>query len=123
MGAKLEKYFKKIVPDTLKLFFVPFLTVIIIVPLTFIVIGPVAGILTNLLNAFFQAIFAIPVLGGVVTGILIGALWQISGYLRSALGGYPDRNCQYQYIWKRLIHDSLLCGFARAVYGSCGYLY
>ena len=77
VGAKLEKYFKKIVPDTLKLFFVPFLTVIIIVPLTFIVIGPVAGILTNLLNAFFQAIFAIPVLGGVVTGILIGALWQI----------------------------------------------
>lgn len=53
------------------------MTVIIIVPLTFIVIGPVAGILTNLLNAFFQAIFAIPVLGGVVTGILIGALWQI----------------------------------------------
>lgn len=77
VGAKLEKYFKKIVPDTLKLFFVPFLTVIIIVPLTFILIGPVAGILTNLLNAFFQAIFAIPVLGGVVTGILIGALWQI----------------------------------------------
>lgn len=24
VGAKLEKYFKKIVPDTLKLFFVPF---------------------------------------------------------------------------------------------------
>lgn len=77
IGAKLEKFFKKIVPDVLKLFFVPFLTIVIIVPLTFIVIGPVAGVLTNLLNALFKSVFAIPVVGGVVSGALVGALWQV----------------------------------------------
>lgn len=77
IGAQLEKFFKKVVPDTLKLFFVPFLTIIIIVPLTFIVIGPVAGILTNLLNALFKLIFAIPVVGGVISGVAVGALWQV----------------------------------------------
>lgn len=77
VGAQLEKFFKKVVPDTLKLFFVPFLTIVIIVPMTFLVIGPVAGILTNLLNALFQIIFAIPVVGGTISGVLVGALWQV----------------------------------------------
>ncbi len=77
VGAQLEKFFKKVVPDTLKLFFVPFLTIVIIVPLTFIVIGPLAGILTNLLNVVFSSVYMIPVVGGVLSGILVGALWQI----------------------------------------------
>lgn len=77
IGAKLEKFFKKIIPDVLKLFFVPFLTIVIIVPLTFIVIGPVAGILTNLLNAFFRAAFSIPLVGGALSGVLVGAMWQV----------------------------------------------
>lgn len=77
IGAQLEKFFKKVVPDTLKLFFVPFLTIIIIVPLTFLAIGPVAGILTNLLNALFKSVFAIPVVGGIISGLLVGALWQV----------------------------------------------
>ena len=77
VGAQLEKYFKKVVPDTLKLFFVPFCTIVIIVPLSFIVIGPVAGILTNLLNVVFGSVYMIPVVGGILSGILVGALWQV----------------------------------------------
>lgn len=77
IGAQLEKFFKKVVPDTLKLFFVPFLTISIIVPLTFIVIGPLAGILTNLLNMVFSSVYLIPVVGGILSGILVGALWQV----------------------------------------------
>lgn len=77
IGAKIEKLFKKIIPDMLKLFFVPFLTIIIIVPLTYIVIGPVAGILCNLLGEMFNVIYSIPVAGGMLSGIVVGALWQI----------------------------------------------
>lgn len=77
VGAQLEKFFKKVVPDTLKLFFVPFCTIVIIVPLTFMVIGPVAGILTNLLNVVFSSVYMIPVIGGILSGILVAALWQV----------------------------------------------
>jgi len=77
IGAQFERFFKKTVPDTLKLFFVPFLTIVIIVPLTFIVIGPLAGILTNLLNVVFGSVYMIPAVGGILSGILVGALWQV----------------------------------------------
>lgn len=77
VGAQLEKFFKKVVPDTLKLFFVPFCTIVIIVPLTFMVIGPVAGVLTNLLNVVFGSVYMIPVIGGILSGILVAALWQV----------------------------------------------
>ena len=77
VGAQLEKFFKKVVPDTLKLFFVPFCTIVIIVPLTFMVIGPVAGVLTNLLNVVFGSVYMIPVIGGILSGILVASLWQV----------------------------------------------
>ena len=42
VGAKIENGFKKVIPDVVKTFLVPFCTLLIIVPLTFIVIGPMA---------------------------------------------------------------------------------
>src|SRR5690606_32394409 len=41
-AARLEKFFTKVIPDVVKTFLVPMLTILIIVPLTFIVIGPIA---------------------------------------------------------------------------------
>lgn len=40
-AAKVEKFFVRIVPSVIKSFFVPFLTLLVIVPLTFIIIGPI----------------------------------------------------------------------------------
>lgn len=76
-AAKLEKFWKKIIPDVIKLFIVPTLTLAIIVPLTYLVIGPISTILCSIIGAAFQAIYNIPVLGGLVAGLAIGALWQI----------------------------------------------
>lgn len=77
IAAQLEKFFKKIIPDVMKLFFVPFATLIVAVPLTFIIIGPISGLLCNLLGAFFSTIYSIPVAGGLISGLLVGALWQV----------------------------------------------
>ena len=77
VGAMLEKWMRKVIPDVIKLFVVPFITLVVMVPLTYLVIGPVATVLCNLLTAIFSAIYGIPVVGGLIAGVLIGAFWQV----------------------------------------------
>ena len=62
IAAPLEHWLKKVIPDVIKLFVVPFVTLIVMVPLTYLVIGPIASI---------------PVVGGLIGGVLIGAFWQV----------------------------------------------
>lgn len=75
--VKLEKWFKKVVPDVVKTFIAPVLAFTIMLPLTFLIIGPITSLLCNLVGKFFGAIYGIPVVGGLVAGLLIGALWQV----------------------------------------------
>ena len=77
LGAMLEKWLRKVIPDVIKLFVVPFLTLVVMVPLTYLVIGPIATILCNLLTAIFSVIYGIPVVGGLIAGVLIGASCQV----------------------------------------------
>ena len=77
IAAPLERWLKKVVPDVIKLFVVPFGTIIVMVPLTYLVIGPIASILCSILSLIFNAIYGIPVVGGIIGGVLIGAFWQV----------------------------------------------
>lgn len=77
IAAPIEHWLKKVIPDVIKLFVVPFVTLVIMVPLTYLVIGPVASILCSILSLIFNAIYSIPVVGGIIGGILIGAFWQV----------------------------------------------
>lgn len=77
IAAPLENWLKKVIPDVIKLFVVPFVTLIVMVPLTYLVIGPIASILCSILSLFFNAIYSIPVVGGLIGGVLIGAFWQV----------------------------------------------
>lgn len=77
VAAPIEHWLKKVIPDVIKLFVVPFVTLIIMVPLTYLVIGPVASVLCSILSLVFNAIYSIPVVGGIIGGILIGAFWQV----------------------------------------------
>lgn len=77
IAAPLEHWLKKVIPDVIKLFMVPFVTLIVMVPLTYLVIGPIASILCSILSLFFNAIYSIPVVGGLIGGVLIGAFWQV----------------------------------------------
>ena len=77
IAAPLERWLKKVVPDVIKLFVVPFGTIIVMVPLTYLVIGPIASILCSVLSLIFNAIYGIPVVGGIIGGVLIGAFWQV----------------------------------------------
>jgi beta-glucoside PTS system EIICBA component len=76
-AVQLEKMWKKVIPDVLKLFFVPLLTLVITVPITYLVIGPISTFLCSLIGSFLGALFNIPVVGGLVAGVIVGAAWQV----------------------------------------------
>ena len=75
-GSKVEHWCKKWMPASIKMFFVPLLTVTITVVLGYLVIGPIATLITNLLSAFFELIFNLPVVGGVVGSVIVAAFWM-----------------------------------------------
>lgn len=74
VGAKIEGFFKKVIPDVVKTFLVPFCTLLVIVPLALIVIGPVATWAGKLLGAATLTIYN---LSPVIAGIFMGAFWQV----------------------------------------------
>ncbi len=77
VASKLEKLAKKFIPDTVKLFLVPAFVMVITVPLTYLVIGPIATFLCSIIGAFFTMLYSMPVVGGLIGGLLVGALWQV----------------------------------------------
>ncbi|WP_161979599.1 beta-glucoside-specific PTS transporter subunit IIABC [Streptococcus sp. S784/96/1] len=74
VGSQIEKVMKKITPDVVKVFVVPFVTIILTVPLTFLVVGPVANIASDLLSVAFTSVMNF---SPIVYGILLGTLWQV----------------------------------------------
>ena len=73
-GSKVERQIAKAMPTMLKGFLTPFFTLLIVVPLTFMVIGPVATWAGQLVGAAAMAIYNI---SPVVAGLFIGAFWQV----------------------------------------------
>lgn len=73
-AAKVERGFAKIVPDVIKTFVVPFLTLLVVVPLTFMIIGPIATWAGQLIG---QATLSIYDLSPIIAGLFLGAFWQI----------------------------------------------
>ncbi|NOW06663.1 beta-glucoside-specific PTS transporter subunit IIABC [Clostridium beijerinckii] len=71
--AKLEKFLNKVMNENLKLFFMPLLCLVIMAPLTFIVIGPIATIITKTVGIVYSFIYN---LSPVLVGIIVGASWQ-----------------------------------------------
>ncbi|ALS74925.1 PTS beta-glucoside transporter subunit EIIBCA [Planococcus rifietoensis] len=74
IGAKVEKMFTKITPDVVKTFIVPFATLLVVVPVTFLLIGPIATWAGQLLG---QATLFIFNLSPIIAGLFIGGLWQV----------------------------------------------
>ncbi len=73
-ASKVQKVARKIIPDVVKTFLVPFIVLLVTVPVTFLVIGPVA---TWLGNGVAEIVSAIYNFSPVIAGILMGAFWQV----------------------------------------------
>lgn len=73
-AAKCEKFFNKIVPDLVKFFFVPMLTILISLPVALVFLGPIATFGSALISQFTLAIRDFSPL---LAGTIVGATWQI----------------------------------------------
>lgn len=74
VGSKIERFFNNVIPDVVKVFIVPFFTLLITVPLAFIVIGPLMTWASDLVGAIFQGVYGFSPL---LFGALLGATWQV----------------------------------------------
>ncbi|HEM5122304.1 TPA: PTS glucose transporter subunit IIA [Streptococcus suis] len=74
VASMIEKNIRKLTPDVVKLFVVPFVTILLAVPLTFLVVGPVANFISDVLSNTFTAIMNFSPL---LYGLILGATWQV----------------------------------------------
>lgn len=74
VASIIEKNIRKVTPDVVKLFVVPFVTILLAVPLTFLVVGPVANFISDVLSNTFTAIMNFSPL---LYGLILGATWQV----------------------------------------------
>ena len=74
IASVLEKWFAKRLPDSVKVFFTPFFTLIIGVPLAMLVFGPVATWLSSIIGAAF---IALNDFSPILFGIVLGGAWQL----------------------------------------------
>ena len=73
-GSKVEKAMKKIIPDVVKLFLVPFLTLLIVVPVTILAIGPIATWAATLIGSGVSAVYNF---SPAIAGAIMGGFWQV----------------------------------------------
>lgn len=70
--APLEKFLKKHVPDTVQLFLVPMLGILIMVPLTALIFGPFGQYVSSLIANGLVALLDI---SSVLTGVVMAVVW------------------------------------------------
>ena len=82
----VEKFFKKVMPDVLSTVFTPFCTMIVTIPIAFIVLAPIGNEIGTLIA---NALFGLADLGGI--GILI--VMAVLGAFLAALRGLRHAHC------------------------------
>ena len=73
-ASKCEWVYNRLIPDLVKFFFVPMLTMLTVIPVTLLVLGPLATFGSTLISQFTLAVRDISPL---LAGALVGATWQI----------------------------------------------
>lgn len=73
-SSKVEKFFTKVIPSVVRVFLVPFFTLLIVVPATYIVIGPLTTWASKFVGMGTVSLIA---LSPIVAGIFLGAFWQV----------------------------------------------
>lgn len=70
----IQKQMKKIMPDAIKMFAVPLMTLLICVPVSLLAIGPVANGLSAAVGYAFTSVYRF---SPVLYGMLLGGFWQV----------------------------------------------
>lgn len=73
-ASKCERFFNKFIPDLVKFFFVPMLTLFVAIPVGFLLIGPLATFGSALVAGF---VMTIRNFSPMLAGAIVGLTWQI----------------------------------------------
>lgn len=71
-ASKIEKALKGALPDALRGILTPLVTLVVSVVVTYLAIGPVSMALCGVVIGLVNALFALPVVGGVIGGAIVG---------------------------------------------------
>ena len=69
----IEKFFKKVIPDVLSTIFVPFLSLLVIVPINFCLLAPLGSRLGNIIG---NGLLSFGNMGGFLAVAVVAALWE-----------------------------------------------
>lgn len=75
-ASKLERGLNKVVPQLIRSMSVPFLCFAIMAPATYLIIGPVASMISGVLTLITETLINIPVVGGAVVGMVVGGAFS-----------------------------------------------
>lgn len=73
-ASKCEKFFNKFIPDLVKFFFVPMLTLVIAIPAGFLLIGPFATFGSAIIA---EAVMSVRNFSPMLAGAIVGLTWQV----------------------------------------------
>lgn len=73
-ASKCEKFFNKFVPDLVKFFFVPMLTLLVSIPIGFLLIGPLATFGSTIIA---EIVMSVRNFSPMLAGAIVGLTWQI----------------------------------------------
>ena len=73
-AAWFENLYKKYIPDTIKMFAIPLITLTVSFSATVLVIGPVASAVSSALSFIFNWLYGV---SSIAMGAVVGALWQV----------------------------------------------
>lgn len=71
----VESFFKRILPQSLKTIFVPFLSIVVMLPICLCALGPIGSFIGNYICEFLLGLDQIPYIGFLAVA-LISALWE-----------------------------------------------
>lgn len=73
-ASRCEKLFKKFVPDLVKFFFVPMLTLLVAIPVGLLLIGPLATFASTIIA---ESVMTVRNFSPMLAGAIVGLTWQI----------------------------------------------
>lgn len=75
-ASKLESVLNKTIPQLIRSMTVPFVCFAVMAPATYLVIGPIASLISGVLTLITEALIGIPAVGGAVVGLVVGGAFS-----------------------------------------------
>ena len=74
IASVIEKKLRQVIPDVLKMIFVPLITLLVTLSIVFLAVGPILTIAMNTVTSFVQFLYSI---APSITGAISGGLWLL----------------------------------------------